>query len=34
MSRPTDPAQPGFTLVNVLAQSRARELQASGKDYF
>lgn len=29
-----DPAQPGFTLVNVLAQSRARELQASGKDYF
>lgn len=29
-----DPAQAGFTLVNVLAQSRARDLQASGKDYF
>ena len=29
-----DPAQPGFTLVNVLAQARARDLQASGKDYF
>ena len=29
-----DPAQTGFTLVNVLAQSRARELQASGKDFF
>lgn len=29
-----DPAQPGFTLVNVLAQARARDLQASGKDFF
>ena len=29
-----DPAQAGFTLVNVLAQTRARALQASGKDYF
>jgi len=29
-----DPAEPGFTLTNVLAQDRARALVASGKDYF
>lgn len=29
-----DPREPGFTLTNVLAQDRARALQASGKDYF
>lgn len=29
-----DPAAPGLTLANVLAQRRARELVASGKDYF
>lgn len=29
-----DPAEPGMTLMNVLAQDRARMLQASGKDYF
>lgn len=29
-----DPAAPGFTLTNTLAQSRARELLESGKDYF
>lgn len=29
-----DPAEPGFTLTNVLAQERATALVASGKDYF
>lgn len=29
-----DPAEPGFTLTNVLAQDRAKALVASGKDYF
>lgn len=29
-----DPVAPGFTLTNTLAQSRARELLESGKDYF
>lgn len=29
-----DPAAPGLTLVNVLAQRRARALLESGKDYF
>lgn len=29
-----DPAEPGFTLTNVLAQERAKALVASGKDYF
>jgi hypothetical protein len=29
-----DPAEPGFTLMNVLAQERARQLVASGPDYF
>lgn len=29
-----DPKAPGLTLMNVLAQSHARDLQASGKDYF
>jgi hypothetical protein len=29
-----DPVEPGFTLMNVLAQERARQLQASGLDYF
>lgn len=29
-----DPKAPGFTLTNTLAQSLARKLQASGKDYF
>lgn len=29
-----DPAAPGLTLVNTLAQRRARELQQSAKDYF
>lgn len=29
-----DPVAPGFTLMNVLAQDRARKLLASGKDYF
>ena len=29
-----DPAEPGFTLTNVLAQERAKSLVASGKDYF
>lgn len=29
-----DPVEPGFTLMNVLAQERARQLQASGPDYF
>ena len=29
-----DPHAPGLTLINVLAQARARQLLASGKDYF
>ena len=29
-----DPAEPGFTLMNVLAQQRAEALVESGKDYF
>jgi hypothetical protein len=29
-----DPVEPGFTLMNVLAQERARQLLASGPDYF
>lgn len=29
-----DPHAPGLTLLNVIAQERARALQASGKDYF
>ena len=29
-----EPRQPGFTLMNVLAQQRAQALQASGRDYF
>lgn len=29
-----DPAEPGFTLTNVLAQERAKALVDSGKDYF
>jgi hypothetical protein len=29
-----DPKAPGFTLTNTLAQSLARKLQESGKDYF
>ena len=29
-----DPAAPGFTLMNTLAQQRARKLLDSGKDYF
>lgn len=29
-----DPVAPGFTLTNTLAQSRARQLLESGKDYF
>lgn len=29
-----DPAEPGFTLMNVLAQQRAAALVESGKDYF
>ncbi|GMR20493.1 MAG: hypothetical protein BMS9Abin36_1088 [Gammaproteobacteria bacterium] len=29
-----DPKQPGFTLFNVLAQKRARELLANAKEYF
>ena len=29
-----DPHAPGLTLLNVLAQQRARELLESGKDYF
>ncbi|MGH8030240.1 MAG: TRAP transporter TatT component family protein [Arenimonas sp.] len=29
-----DPHAPGFTLINTLAQQRARKLQESGKDYF
>jgi hypothetical protein len=29
-----DPHAPGFTLVNTLAQARARKLLESGKDYF
>lgn len=29
-----DPAAPGYTLMNVLAQERARKLLESGKDYF
>ena len=29
-----DPHAPGLTLVNVIAQERARKLLASGKDYF
>ncbi len=29
-----DPAEPGFTLTNVLAQERAKALVESGKDYF
>jgi hypothetical protein len=30
----TDPHSPGFTLINTLAQQRARKLLESGKDYF
>ena len=30
----TDPHSPGFTLINTLAQERARKLLESGKDYF
>jgi hypothetical protein len=29
-----DPSEPGFTLMNVLAQERAKALVESGKDYF
>jgi hypothetical protein len=29
-----EPKEPGLTLVNVLAQKRARQLLESGKDYF
>ena len=29
-----DPVEPGFTLMNVLAQQRAAALVESGKDYF
>jgi hypothetical protein len=29
-----DPVAPGFTLMNTLAQDRARKLLESGKDYF
>jgi len=29
-----DPIAPGFTLMNVLAQERAKKLLESGKDYF
>ena len=29
-----DPHAPGLTLINVLAQQRARKLLDSGKDYF
>jgi len=29
-----DPVAPGFTLMNVLAQERAKKLLESGKDYF
>ena len=29
-----DPAEPGFTLMNVLARQRAEALVASGRDYF
>ena len=29
-----DPSAPGFTLINTLAQERAKKLLASGKDYF
>ena len=29
-----DPAEPGFTLMNVLAQERAQVLVASGKEFF
>jgi hypothetical protein len=29
-----DPVSPGFTLMNVLAQERAKKLLQSGKDYF
>ena len=29
-----DPHSPGFTLINTLAQARARKLLESGKDYF
>lgn len=29
-----EPAEPGFTLMNVLAQERAKALVASGKDFF
>lgn len=29
-----DPTEPGFTLMNVLAQERAKALVASGKDFF
>lgn len=29
-----DPRAPGYTLMNTLAQQRARELQASAKDFF
>ena len=29
-----DPKAPGFTLINTLAQDRAKVLLESGKDYF
>src|SRR5690606_8401018 len=29
-----DPHAPGLTLINVIAQQRARALRESGKDYF
>jgi hypothetical protein len=29
-----DPKAPGYTLMNTLAQQRANQLLASGKDYF
>lgn len=29
-----DPAEPGFTLMNVLAQERAKALEASGREFF
>jgi len=29
-----DPKAPGLTLINTLAQERAKKLLASGKDYF
>ena len=29
-----EPRAPGYTLINTLAQQRARKLLESGKDYF